>query len=251
MVVANQWAHRMGGTEISAEQVLLAMVSEEMDLGVGKGVLMNRGTDLAKLRERLGWTEARVAIVAPATKLQLAESAKVVLDRAIGEARELKDNYVGTEHLLLAMALVAGTREILEETGASQAVLRAGVHVMRARCAWDVGDSRKAAREFEAAVEANEKDAGVKNDVAWMLATRKEVMDGAKAVAMAKRLCEASGFGNAHHLDTLAAAYAASGDFVDAVRWQEQVMSRASEIPWGMERLACYREGRAWVEVAQ
>src|SRR4051812_16355101 len=53
MVVANRNAQRMGCAEISPDHMLLAMVGEAMETGVGKSVLLQRGIDLALLRTRL------------------------------------------------------------------------------------------------------------------------------------------------------------------------------------------------------
>ncbi len=65
------------------------------------------------------------------------------------------------------------------------------------------------------------------NQTAWDLATSPspEKRDGSKAVKLAERACELSGWDDAKRLDTLAAAYAETGDFSSAVRWQEAAMA--------------------------
>jgi tetratricopeptide (TPR) repeat protein len=67
------------------------------------------------------------------------------------------------------------------------------------------------------------------SDLAWLLATADEVTaeDADKAVKFARRACELTGH-NAHRaLDTLAAAYAATGKFDDAVTTAEQAVNIA------------------------
>ena len=61
------------------------------------------------------------------------------------------------------------------------------------------------------------------NNLAWMLSTNKDrsVCDGAQAVAFALEVCEKSNWNCWAFLGTLAAAYAASGDFSKAIGWQQ------------------------------
>jgi hypothetical protein len=52
-------------------------------------------------------------------------------------------------------------------------------------------------------------------------------------------------------MDTLAAAYAESGDFVSAIKWQRKVIensSDAEELKGAKERLELYRFGRPYRE---
>ncbi len=77
-----------------------------------------------------------------------------------------------------------------------------------------------------------------------------KVRDGADAVRLATRVCQASGFGHRPHLVTLAAAYAESGDFekaVGAIEHAIKIATRAGET--GVVRdleadLLLYRAGR-------
>ena len=48
--------------------------------------------------------------------------------------------------------------------------------------------------------------------------------DGIEAVAAATKACELTDWNTASHLDTLAASYAASGDFAAAVKWQTKAI---------------------------
>jgi protein O-mannosyl-transferase len=94
------------------------------------------------------------------------------------------------------------------------------------------------------------------NNMAWVLATCPDpkVRDGAEAVRLAERACELTGRKNPSLLDTLAAAYAETGRFDDAVRTAEEALSLAladDKKPLADAigtHLELYRSGRPWHE---
>lgn len=92
------------------------------------------------------------------------------------------------------------------------------------------------------------------NEMAWLLATCTEpgYRDGQRAVTMARRACELSRWSDANHVDTLAAAFAESGDFDEAIRWQTKSMGMPdanSELVKGArERVALYRDQKPYRE---
>jgi tetratricopeptide (TPR) repeat protein len=75
--------------------------------------------------------------------------------------------------------------------------------------------------------------------------------DGKEAVASATRACELTSWKKANYLDTLAAAYAETGDFDAAVKWQTTAIERRQDIKEKNEysaRLKLYQEKKPYHE---
>jgi tetratricopeptide (TPR) repeat protein len=88
---------------------------------------------------------------------------------------------------------------------------------------------------------------------AWLWATCPEARyrDGKRAVASATRACELSGWTDAYHLDTLAAASAEAGDFAKAVAHQRKANAlypSDEDRRKGEARLALYQGGKPYRE---
>jgi tetratricopeptide (TPR) repeat protein len=88
------------------------------------------------------------------------------------------------------------------------------------------------------------------NYLAWIYATsvHDRYRNGREAVALATRACELTEFKNAYFLDTLAAAFAESGDFKRALLYQEKAlaMSQEKEQAALRARLRRYQSGQAY-----
>src|SRR5207253_2549607 len=102
MQLANQEAQRFNHEYIGTEHVLLGLVKE--GAGVAANVLKNLDIDLAKVRTEVG------KIMQPGPtgnllhgRLPHTPRVKKVIEYSIEETRELKHNYIGTEHLLLGL----------------------------------------------------------------------------------------------------------------------------------------------------
>lgn len=100
MVYAQEEAIRLRHDYIGTEHILLGLVRE--DEGIGAQLIKNRGGDLEDLRKRV------MAVIGmgqePVTKvIGYTPRTKNILESSLSEARALGHNYVGTEHLLLAL----------------------------------------------------------------------------------------------------------------------------------------------------
>jgi tetratricopeptide (TPR) repeat protein len=115
-------------------------------------------------------------------------------------------------------------------------------------------DFAKAADDYAKAVELDPESALGQNQLAWVLATAPDdkVRDGKRAVEAAKKACELTDHKNGGYLDTLAAAYAESGQFGEAVEWQEKAL-KVGDIPvkdldGARKRLELYKQKKPYRE---
>jgi tetratricopeptide (TPR) repeat protein len=115
------------------------------------------------------------------------------------------------------------------------------------------GDEQAAKQDF-ARAEAMEPDSAESyNARAWLMATAPDpqMRDGKKAVESATRACEMSNWNDPDMLGTLAAAYAETGDFADAIKWQQKALDLTSPtllvtLDERQARLALYQNHRPW-----
>ena len=126
----------------------------------------------------------------------------------------------GFGELAEARALVEEAIE-LQPTAAHQ-------HGMLARILLAAGDGAGAVAEFEQTLRLRPQWASAENDLAWVLATHadSEIRDGARAIALAADANRRLEDKHPGYLDTLAAAYAETGRYAEAV----ETASRALEI---------------------
>ena len=114
------------------------------------------------------------------------------------------------------------------------------------------GDFENAYNDFSEALRLDQADADIHNSIARLWATCPEdrYRDGRKAIEHATTACDLAPFKTPQFIDTLAAAYAETGDFVSAVKWQIKsievtpVDARADAIG----RLELYRVGKPYRE---
>jgi len=122
-------AQGLNSPVLDAEHLLHALI--EPDDGVPAETLRRMGLDLPALRDELAGILGRRARIQGGS-LSLDPRAKRVLELAEQEARRLGDEYVSTEHLLLAIVEVGGEgRELLERHGASRESILAALQSVR------------------------------------------------------------------------------------------------------------------------
>jgi tetratricopeptide (TPR) repeat protein len=130
-----------------------------------------------------------------------------------------------------------------------------GARVFVARMAVRAGDWDTALANYEDAFALSPKAQGLRNDLAWMLATSADpkVRRPEVAVRLAESLVREAEPPDPNWLDTLAAAYAAAGRFEEAMRTASQAAALAQEqgeSELGEQiraRLALYRARRVFV----
>ena len=138
-------------------------------------------------------------------------------------------------------------RAIADFTRALQAdPTRAATYIARAGAHENKGDYALARADNKAAIKLDPGAAPAYDGLAWQLATCPDpsYRNGKIAVVAAGRACALSHWNVAGYLDTLAAAYAESGDFDNAVTWETKFLTY--HIPEtaandGQARLRLYR----------
>lgn len=126
VIHAQEEARQLNHPAIGTEHILLGLLKEGE--GVGARALLNMGVDLEKVREEITRLIGIDGINAEraAGDLPITPRAKKVFNLAFDEARLQGVNYVGTEHLLLAL--------IREEEGvAGQVLISMGVRLDQVR----------------------------------------------------------------------------------------------------------------------
>ena len=106
---------------LDAEHLLAALLDD--DQGVPATTLRRVGVDVPRLRMDLAAALSRRASV-EGSSMSLDRRAQQLLQRAEDEARRLKDEYVSTEHLLIAASESGGdAQRLLEAAGAGKEAL--------------------------------------------------------------------------------------------------------------------------------
>lgn len=126
-------------------------------------------------------------------------------------------------------------------------------YIRRARAYELKGDYGRAVSDYDKAIEVDPKDALAYNNLAWLLASgdRADLRDGKKALELALKACELSGWGNPSYVDTLASAYARVGEFQNAVKWQQKAIDATTFTDEAAnaearKRLRLYRMSKPW-----
>jgi Flp pilus assembly protein TadD len=131
----------------------------------------------------------------------------------------------------------------------------AGVYENLGTAYTQLGRYEPAIQNWNKAIQLDPNNTNILNNLAWLLATSENISlrNADKAIELARRACELTGYKEAYQLDTLAAAYAASGRFDEAVTTAQQAVNAAkgsgkeemvSEI---QNRLELYQRGQAYV----
>jgi spermidine synthase len=132
----------------------------------------------------------------------------------------------------------------------------ASTHYGLAKVLVQQGKTDEAVAHFEKAVQLRADWVEAMNDLAWILATRKQagLRNPTEAIQLAERACELTDYEEPGLLTTLAAAYASVGKFPEAVATAEKVLKLAT-LPAQKQlrediqhHLYLYRAGKPYIE---
>jgi tetratricopeptide (TPR) repeat protein len=112
----------------------------------------------------------------------------------------------------------------------------------------------KAVGDYGAIIRLDPEDADAHSNLAWLLATCPEakVRDGKKAVELATKACELTSWKGAYFQATLAAAWAETGNFEEALRWQKKALEsrqyQQEEGEQARQRVKLFEDQKAYRE---
>ena len=123
VVLAQHEARTLDHDYIGTEHILLGLIDEGQ--GVATTALTSMGISLEEMRQAVQDSIGRGAQPPESGHIPFTPQAKKVLELSLRESMRLGHEYIGTEHILLAL--------IREGGGAAQLLARAGVDLDRAR----------------------------------------------------------------------------------------------------------------------
>lgn len=106
--------------------------------------------------------------------------------------------------------------------------------------------------DFNEVIRLDPRHANAHNNTAWMLATTPvtAVRNGTRALELARKAAELTNWKEALILQTLAAAYAETGNFSEAVRWQTKALEfpdfATNSGPEALRQIEFYRQGQPY-----
>lgn len=141
---------------------------------------------------------------------------------------ELLLNRLGTFYLMAnkPRKAIETASKILEKDPSNYSALR-----FRGDAYLNIGKHTEAIADFNKALAQKEDDDSLLNNFAWVLCTSPDdkLRDGARALKLATKAAEATGYDTPHILSTLAAAYAETGDYENAVKWSQKSVELAQK----------------------
>ncbi len=130
----------------------------------------------------------------------------------------------------------------------------ANVYASRAMLWAGIAEYSNAIKDYTEAIRIDPTNAINYGAFAWLRGTcpDERCRDGKQALANATTACELSAWKEGGYIDTLATAYAESGDFPNAIKWEEKAIELTSGEKVKAElgtRLVLFKEGKPYREM--
>ncbi|MDR0386706.1 MAG: ATP-dependent chaperone ClpB [Treponema sp.] len=124
-------AQKEDHSQVEIEHLLLALLRQED--GIVRPLVEQAGADAEKLiRDTEALAGANPKVYGEAAQIYFSSAASKVLAKAEAEAASLKDDYVSTEHVLIAIAAGEGkAAELLKKAGVTKAVILGALKQVR------------------------------------------------------------------------------------------------------------------------
>jgi len=150
--LAQEEAERLNSSVIGTEHLLVGLLRE--DSGVGARLLKEQGVTLPKVRAAVERRAGKGSFPLQG-RTELAERTKRVIELAVDEARQLRNRYIGTEHLLLGIVkegqgIAAG---ILRGMGVTERIVRENLMLMSLQPSPDPSQTKKAPGKSKSLIE--------------------------------------------------------------------------------------------------
>ena len=131
LAAAQEKAFAMSAGTIEPEHLLLALLDQEE--GFVPELLKKIGAQLSRLRENLDASLKRLPKVTGSAQVSLSPALNRVLDQSQKEANAMRDAFVSTEHLLLALAAEkeAASSKLLAQSGVTRDAILSALKALR------------------------------------------------------------------------------------------------------------------------
>jgi tetratricopeptide (TPR) repeat protein len=123
-------------------------------------------------------------------------------------------------------------------------------HTARGEAWGEKKDYGRAIADYREALQLDPSSADALNGAAWWMATcpDEQFRDEKKAVELAMKACEISGWSDSNNIDTLAAAYAEVGDFESAMKYANKAITLDPNDDELKQHLALFKDHKAFHE---
>src|SRR5579871_6864210 len=117
---AQQHAQEKNNPQVMPEHLLWALIQQKD--GVVLPILQKLGTNLQNVARDLAAAVGKLPVLQSQAEMYLSASLSKVIEGAFKEADQFKDEYVSTEHLLIALANAKGEEaaRILQQNGVTK-----------------------------------------------------------------------------------------------------------------------------------